>query len=66
MLTNFLNHNAMKRYRAEAKSKGLPIVYSTRSVECVKDEFGRTIKQLGLDIETCQSCKEYDKCHNKG
>lgn len=25
MLTNFLNHNAMLHYRAEAKTKGLPI-----------------------------------------
>lgn len=36
MLTNFLNHNAMKYYRAEAKSKGLSIVYSTRNADYIK------------------------------
>jgi len=65
MLTNFLNHNAMKHYRAEAKSKGLPIVYSTRNVQCVKDEFGRTLAELGRDSKVCRSCEQFDKCYNE-
>ena len=63
MLTNFLNHNAMKYYRAEAKSKGLPIVYSTRNVDCVKSEFSKILGELGRDSKICQTCEEYNKCY---
>ena len=63
MLTNFLNHNAMKHYRAEAKTKGLPIVYATRNVDCVRSEFLKVIEDLGTDSQICKSCNEYTKCH---
>lgn len=65
MLTNFLNHNAMKYYRAEAKSKGLPIVYSTRNVDCVKSEFSKILRELGRDSKICQACEEFNKCYNR-
>ena len=63
MLTNFLNHNAMLHYRAEAKSKDLPIVYSTRNVDCVKSEFMKMIATLDSDSAICKACKEYQKCY---
>jgi len=65
MLTNFLNHNAMVYYRAEAKSRGLPIVYSTRHVDCVKNEFIKVISNLDNNTEICKTCKEYQKCHEE-
>ncbi len=65
MLTNFLNHNAMKRYRGEAKAKGLPIVYGTRNVECIKSEFIKVVNALDKDSEICKQCEKYIKCYAK-
>ena len=63
MLTNFLNHNAMLHYRAEAKSKDLPIVYSTRNVECVKSAFIQALANLDQDSKICKACSEYTECY---
>lgn len=65
MLTNFLNHNAMKHYRSEAKAKGLPIVYSSRNVECIKSEFIKVVNRLDKDSEICKQCENYIKCYQK-
>jgi len=64
MLTNFLNHNAMKHYRTEAKAKGLPIIYSTRHVECVKNNFIDIVNTLDEDLEICKQCQHYISCYN--
>ena len=66
MLTNFLNHNAMKHYRAEAKTKDIPIVYATRNVECVKEAFIKVIDELDKDSEICKQCENYISCYRKG
>jgi len=63
MLTNFLNHNAMKHYRSEAKSKDLPIVYATRNVECVKEAFIKTLSKLDQDSEICKQCEYHSHCY---
>lgn len=63
MLTNFLNHNAMIHYRAEAKSKDLPIVYSRRNVDCVKSAFIQMLATLDSDSTICKECTEYKKCY---
>lgn len=65
MLTNFLNHNAMKHYRSEAKTKGLPIVYSTRNIECIKSEFVKAVSNLDKDSKICKQCENYIKCYRK-
>lgn len=65
MLTNFLNHNAMLHYRAEAKAKDLPIVYSTRNVDCVKSAFVQALVNLNSDSKICQSCNEFQKCYKE-
>jgi len=62
MLTNFLNHNAMKHYKNEAKSKGLPIVYSTRNLHCVKDEFTKAMNTYSPNSPICQACNQYNHC----
>ena len=65
MLTNFLNHNAMIHYRAEAKAKDLPIVYSTRNVDCVKSAFIQALANLDSDSKLCKSCDEYQRCYEE-
>lgn len=65
MLTNFLNHNAMLHYRAEAKTKGLPIVYSTRHLDCVKSEFIKVVEGLNSDSKICRACSDYQKCYKE-
>ena len=65
MLTNFLNHNAMKHYRTEAKSKDLPIVYTTRNVDCVKEAFIKVVDELDKDSEICKQCENYISCYRK-
>lgn len=65
MLTNFLNHNAMKHYRAEAKAKSIPIVYSTRSTECLKKEFVDVLTQLDKDSHICKECEHYLSCYTR-
>lgn len=65
MLTNFLNHNAMLHYRAEAKTKGLPIMYSTRNVDCVKSEFIKAIENLNSNSKICKACNEYQNCYKE-
>jgi hypothetical protein len=63
MLTNFLNHNAMSYYRTEAKAKDLPIIYSTRNVNCVKSAFIQALAKLDSDSKICKSCDEYQRCY---
>lgn len=43
ILTNFLNHNAMLHYKAEAKVRGLKIIYSSRHINSVKNEFEKAL-----------------------
>ena len=48
MLTNFLNHNTMRKFRNEAKKKDIPIICTKRSVSCLYCEF---IKVFGRGRE---------------
>lgn len=45
MLTNFLNHNTMKKFRNEAKKKEIPVICTKRSVSCLYCEFMRTFSK---------------------
>lgn len=42
MLTNFLNHNTMLKFRNAAKKKEIPVICTKRSVSCLYCEFLRT------------------------
>lgn len=64
MLTSFLNHNAMKHYRSEAKSKKIPVVY-TKSASCLKEELGLAITKYDADSLICQACENYIECKKK-
>lgn len=35
MLTNYLNHNTMKKFKNEAKKRGVPIVCARRGASCL-------------------------------
>lgn len=54
MLTSFLNHNTMKKIKAQAKKREIPLVCAKRSVSCVYCEY---CKIFGLNKEfNCGSC----------
>jgi len=50
MLTDFLNHNAMYKYRKEAKKKNIPLICSKRSASSVYCEVCKFLKM--------NSCKD--------
>ncbi len=52
MLTNYLNHNAMKKYKKEAKKMGIPVVCAKRNLASVSKEYSKTIKSCG----DCAQC----------
>jgi len=45
MLTTFLNHNMMKKYKKIAKKENISLVCAKRSVGSVQDEFIKAIKR---------------------
>ena len=55
MLTSFLNHNTMHKYKNEAKKRDIPFICAKRSVTCVYDEY---VKVMG--IKNCDEC--YSNC----
>ena len=42
MITSFLNHNTMLKYKSEAKKKNIPFICAKRSISCVYDEYVHT------------------------
>ena len=58
MLTSYLNHNAMKHFKSEAKKKQIPLICAKSSANCVYEEY---VKVMG--IENCEQCYAYEKCH---
>ncbi len=50
MLTNFLNHNTMRKFRDTAKKKGIPVICTKRSVSCLYCEFIKTF--------SCNNCDQ--------
>ena len=58
MLTTFLNHNTMLKYKNEAKKKNIPFVCAKRSISCVYEEY---VKIMG--IKNCASC--YADCKKR-
>lgn len=58
MLTSFLNHNTMAKYKAQAKKKNIPFICAKRSVSCVYDEYVKI-----MNIKDCSQC--YANCGGK-
>ena len=58
MLTSFLNHNTMLKYKNEAKKKNIPFVCAKRSLSCVYEEYTKI-----MGIENCKDC--YANCEKK-
>lgn len=50
MITSFLNHNTMLKYKSEAKKKNIPFICAKRSVASVYDEY---VKVIGLKDSSC-------------
>jgi hypothetical protein len=57
MLTSFLNHNAMKHFKIEAKKRNLPVVCSKQSVNCIYDEYVKI-----MNITDCADCYASSEC----
>ena len=55
MLTSFLNHNTMLKYKNEAKKKDIPYICTKRSINCVYEEYVKV-----MNIKDCSQC--YAKC----
>ena len=58
MLTSFLNHNAMKHFKIEAKKRKLPIVCAKHSVNCIYDEYVKI-----MNITDCADCYASSECN---
>lgn len=61
MITDFLNHNAMKVFRKQAKERDIPLICSKRSVSCIYAEYCRAFQlydKMGIDMNValCDSC----------
>lgn len=56
MITSFLNHNTMLKYKNEAKKKEIPFICTKRSLNCVYNEYVKV-----MDIKNCDEC--YAKCN---
>lgn len=59
MLTSFLNHNAMKHFKSEAKKRSLPIICSKHNSSCFYDEYKKF-----MDSE-CVNCNLFSNCNIK-
>ena len=46
LLTNFLNHNAMYKFKNEAKRRKIPFVCADRNEHAVAEEFGKKIPYI--------------------
>ena len=58
MLTTFLKHNTMLKYKNLAKKRNIPFICTKRSISCVYDEY---VKIMG--IKDCSQC--YANCNNR-
>lgn len=52
LLTDFLNHNAMKSYRSQAQVQGIPVIACRRSSSCLMQAIKRFLGLPGL----CGEC----------
>ena len=43
MMTDFINHNMMKKYKKLAKKQAIPMICTRRSVSCVYGEFCKVL-----------------------
>jgi len=58
MLTSFLNHNTMLKYKNEAKKKDIPFICTKRSINCVYEEYVKV-----MNIKDCSEC--YAACDKR-
>lgn len=56
MLTSFLNHNAMKHFKSEAKKRSLPVICSKHNSSCFYDEYKKFMGSKCLNCDAFASC----------
>lgn len=57
MLTSYLKHNMMKRFRGEAKKKEIPVVCAKHSVSSVYQECTKIFGEKGVCNHQCDDCQ---------
>lgn len=57
MLTSFLNHNAMKHFKDEAKKRELPVVCTRHSSNSFYSEYVKVMGEMN-----CMGCNQLAKC----
>ena len=55
LFTDFLNHNAMKNYRHQALSQGIPVIACRRSASCLVESVQRYLDPL----LACKDCPKF-------
>lgn len=60
LFTDFLGHNVMKSFRAQAQSEGMRVVACRRSASCLEAEIARC---LGTAAGGCEACPARDQGH---
>lgn len=62
MLTNFINHNAMKAFKKQAKSRNIPLICVKKCIHSIESEYTKLCEQLQPAKNPCVSCHQNDQC----
>lgn len=62
MLTNFINHNAMKSFKKQAKSRSIPLICVKKSIHSIESEYTKLREQLQPTKTPCFNCHQNDQC----
>jgi len=62
MLTNFINHNAMKAFKKQAKSRDIPLICVKKCIHSIASEYTKLCEQLQPTQNPCVACHQNDQC----
>jgi hypothetical protein len=62
MLIDYLNHNAMKSFKKQAKSRNIPLICVKKSINSIESEYTKLLDQLRPTQNPCVTCNQNDQC----
>lgn len=62
MLIDYLNHNAMKSFKKQAKSRNIPLICVKKSLHSIESEYHKVLEQLKPSQSPCVTCNQNDLC----
>jgi len=62
MLTNFINHNAMKAFKKQAKSRDIPLICVKKNIHSIASEYTKLCEQRQPTQNPCVTCNQNDQC----